>query len=159
MFSDSSGSVRCSTCRCEKRSKTFVARLWLCRARRNGLPRVIDLAYRLGGAAGEVAGEDAAQAPADQRDRAAVLVGEVVEQVARALHAGGGRADVAAQAPAVDVVAQLAQDRAQRAGGDVVGQQAGQHQDGVAVAAREAGHQRAGGEVEAVVGDRAAGLA
>jgi hypothetical protein len=59
----------------------------------------------------------------------------------------------------VDVVAQLAQDRPERAGGDVVGEQARKDDDGVAVTVRESLHQGAGGEVEAVVRDGAAGLA
>jgi hypothetical protein len=88
-----------------------------------------------------------------------VLVGEVVDEVSHALDAGRGRADVAAEAPAVGGVAQLAKNGAQRAGGDVVGEQARQDEHGVAVAPGEARHQRAGGQVEAVVRHRAPGLA
>ena len=56
------------------------------------------------------------------------------------------------------VVAQLPQHGAEGAGGYVVGEQAGQDEDGVTVPARKARQQGAGGQIEAVVRDGAAGL-
>ena len=49
----------------------------------------------------------------------------------------GRRAEVASQPPAVHPVAEIAQDAPQRPGGNVVGEQARQHQNRVPVAGRQ----------------------
>ena len=96
-----------------------------------------DLAHRSRSVAGEGAGVDAAEAPADHTDRRVVSRLQVEQAVLQSGDRRSCRAEVASEPPAVHPVAQVAQDAPQRPGGTVVGQQARQHQNRVPVADRQ----------------------
>ena len=92
--------------------------------------------------AGELAAEDAAQAPADHRDGPARALRQAVERGGHAVERPCGGADVAPEGPAGDVVPEAAQDAAQRHGAGVGGHEAGQDEHPVRCSARRTGQQR-----------------
>ena len=100
----------------------------------------------LGQLMGEAAGEDAPQAPSHQADRGARGVGQPSQLSPHALQDFGSGPDIAAEAPAVSVVAERPEVVAQDDGGAVVGQESGQHEDGVTIALGCSAQQRDGGQ-------------
>ena len=95
-----------------------------------------DRACVVGQGAGHLAGVDAAGAPADEADAAAVAVVDLEQEVLEALGELGAGAEVAALAPVVGTVAEAAQVTAEEDGRLGAGEEAGEHDDGVAVALR-----------------------
>ncbi len=89
-----------------------------------------------GQGAGHLAGVDAAGAPADQADLALVAVVQLEQQVLEPVGQRGAGPEVAALAPVVRPVAQPAQVAAQEHRRLGPGEEARQHDDRVAVAAR-----------------------
>ena len=97
-------------------------------------------AHLVGHPLGELARVDAAQTPADQAELAlAVAVVELLDPVQHVGLDARPQAEIATLLPAVDRVALLLQETAQRLGGEIAGQQAGEHQHGMPVAARRGG--------------------
>ena len=100
-------------------------------------------AHLVGHPLGELAGVDAAQAPADQAELAlAVAVVELLDAVQHVGLDARPQAEIAALLPAVHGVALCLQETAQRLGREIARQQAGEHQHGMAVAARRGGKPR-----------------
>ena len=87
---------------------------------------------------GELARVDAAEAPADQADRLALLVGERADVVAATLDHAGARAEVEPLPPGLGDVAEARQVAAQRHGREVARGHPGKHHHRMTVAARQA---------------------
>ena len=94
--------------------------------------------------AGEVPGEDAARAPADEADRSAVAPVERIEAVTDPVEDRTGRPDVGPQPPAVRPVAPAADERPQGDRRAVVAHEAGQDEHRVPVTAPEPTQPRGG---------------
>jgi len=84
-----------------------------------------------------LAGKDAAQAPADQADLAAMAFTNFFQAQHVAVSEPGTQAAIAAQIPAVCRVAPGAQKCPHRRRRDVAGRKSGKHQHGMAVACRQ----------------------
>ena len=109
-----------------------------------------DLPYAVGVLVRDAPGQQAAEAPADDRHRLVVAIGDLDEPVDQAVDQPVGEADVASEPPAVDVEAVLPQVRAQPTGQEVVGCESGKHEHGSSLAdaaRRPDGVQDAGGGV------------
>ena len=100
------------------------------------------LAHHLGPLAGQAACVDPAEAPADQADRAAVAVVQILKPIGQPVDDVLCRAEVAPQPPAVDPIPLTLQDRPQRSGRRIAGQEAGQDQYRVVVATTDHPQQR-----------------
>jgi hypothetical protein len=107
---------------------------------------------------GQPAGVDPAQAPPDDADALAVLVGQSADQARQLVdHLLRGSA-VPPECPARHRIAEAAQPDPQRARRDVGGEQAGQDQHGMRLAPRRAPQQRQPGGERAEAGQRAGGF-
>ena len=123
--------------------------------RENGLPSVITDRTASGHREREVARVHAAEAPADDGDFLAGLLVDRAQAVAQLRAHPRDAAEVAAQLPAVRVVAERREEAAQQARRDVADEEARQHEDGVPVAARRGHEQRRRREGEADLPERA----
>ena len=114
-----------------------------------------DLLHEVGLPPCQLSGEDAAEAPAHERDRLPGAVDDVLESTRQPVDDLTRRPAVAAEAPAVHAVVEPAQESAQRSGADVVGEQARKHEHSASVTSRGVTEQRSG-ERQTDEGDRAA---
>jgi hypothetical protein len=103
----------------------------------------------------DLSGVDPTETPSDDADLAAVTFEKIVESGAHPLDGFGRWTDVAAQAPAVNVVTQGSEVAAQRARRRIGGHQAGEHENGVPVTARRSAQQRTRRDEHAEVADAA----
>ncbi|UUZ54476.1 hypothetical protein LP419_40090 [Massilia sp. H-1] len=97
----------------------------------------------------------AAQAPADQADRAPVLLAQLADFFNAGFQHAGPGPEIEALLPGMRVVAEVAQEAADDHRRDVARGQAGEHQDRVTVAARRALHEGIGGQGDAQFPGRA----
>ena len=104
-------------------------------------PQGHDRAYRFGAGSGDLAGVDPAQAPSDHAERPRVLLVQPRQAITQPPdHLL--RREVGAQPPAVDAVAQTAQEPTHRHGRPIIRRQPGQHEHRVTVPPRSVGQQR-----------------
>ena len=99
-------------------------------------------AHALGRHVGAVHREHAPQAPADQAHLAPALVVHVADLLLERVRVAAAKADVAPEAPGLDLVAAALQEELERDHRRLVGHEAGEEQHRVAVAARRAREQR-----------------
>mmetsp|Transcript_21663 Transcript_21663/g.84311 ORF Transcript_21663/g.84311 Transcript_21663/m.84311 type:complete len:879 (+) Transcript_21663:692-3328(+) len=115
-----------------------------------------DAAHELRAFLGQLAGIDAAQAPAQQADLAVVAALQGLQVVLHPLQHAGARSEIEALAPGLGGIAERIEQGAQRRGAEVVGTQAGEDQHRVAVAVGQLAQPGRGGQQRGVFPGRAA---
>src|SRR5687768_2493866 len=111
-----------------------------------GAPERDHAAHVLRHALGDLACEDASQAPSDQAHLAPARAPQPAHVLDASLQNALARSEVEAQVPAVRIVAAVGEERAQRQRREVRCAEAGKDHDGMAVAARDPAQHRPRGE-------------